>query len=140
MEKLKNSKSQQFFDKSRELSISLTNKIMTFSVGIIGVFFLLLFNEKTTIPLMSKIALVCSIALFGIVVLISIQVIQYEVFRFHSLGEIFQQETSQKKTEFLEQKRKIEKKALRLKRGARILFLLGISLSALFLILFIFDV
>ena len=124
---------QIFHNEARKIAGQLNKQILTFSTGIIALFFALILEKKITLAGPEK--LLIWIALFNLATssLTAMQVIQWEANRNYLLGHIFDPAKKGRKDVNLEAKRKLERKLRLAKTIVRLSFLIGLLSIAIFL-------
>jgi magnesium-transporting ATPase (P-type) len=125
---------QELYDESRKISNDIHQRLLSLSSAIFGAFFLLLFNPKLTLDNVDKTLAIASIALFGLAILLALQIWHMDADRAYLVASAIDPKKKKDKDQILHRKRSIEQNARVLKTFLRFSFLVGIILAALFLI------
>lgn len=124
---------QKFHDRAWFIANNLSKQLLTLSTGIIGAFFILVFNRQINLRTTEKLLILISITLFGLSILSVILGMQWDASKNYFLGQINDPAKLEKRAANELEKAKYDKKQQKAKLSSRIFFILG-TLSAIALL------
>jgi hypothetical protein len=130
--------SRKFHERAGEVARDLNKQLLTLSTGIIAAFFFLVFNKSKDFDITEKTFILISIILFGLSILFTILGMQWDSSKYYFLGHINDSTKQDDRFEHEKMKKKYNRKQLKAKTVARVLFLLGILTAITFITIYLF--